>query len=113
MKIKLFEDFGNKPKIGDYIIANFDYTPDINWQNYINSNIGKIVKNDNKSIKEFVVRYEISEHYYNNDSEIKYATYEIRGKKYINMYFNEGQIRFWNSDKKNVELQLKISKYNI
>lgn len=113
--IKEFENI-NEPKIGDYVISDFNfYNQD--WKNYIDNKIG-VVKSvragTKRRIQYIITKYEIENYIFENWSKKeKKCIKKINGKNYIDMYFELSEIKYLSSNKKELEAILFANKYNL
>ena len=106
-------DINIRPKIGDYVISNWKYEFDKEWENYINNNIGQVIKVENKFKRViYQCKYEASNKFSRkyNDSSL---FYEENDTYYINMAFEIFDMRKFSSDKKDLEALLTAKRYNL
>lgn len=104
-------------KIGDYILSNFIYGAAIGgdhyWPNYINNSIGQVVNIYNKVI---VTKYLVPESIYNemfDNVDNRRYIYIENNNYYIDMSFNRDNIKYFSSNKEELELKLAANKYNV
>lgn len=100
-----------RPKIGDYVISNWNYEYDKEWENYINNNIGQVIKVENTIRNLYCCKYEVPPNEFNTDNNEFF--YEENDKYYINMSFEIFDIQKFSSDKKDLEVLLTAKKYNL
>lgn len=113
----IFEETENKPKIGHYVIINLDNYNN-NWvkeyQNFIENNIGKIIKIKDESTKwmTYVILYEKS--YYNLiqiTDKVEIPISKWMTKKSFE-FFPKDIITF-SENKKDLEILLAAKTYNL
>jgi hypothetical protein len=96
--IKIYEHFENKPKVGDYVIVfNDNFRQKL--KDFLNSNIGKIIKIDDPHEKTFNYTVEF-------EKEINKITNRFEK-------FAEDEIIEWSSDKELLKIKKEINKYNL
>ena len=102
-----------RPKIGDYIVSNWEYEYDKEWENYINNNIGQVIKVENKSERViYQCKYEVSNKFYRKYN-VSSLFYEENDRYYINMSFEIFEILKFSSDRKDLEILLTAKNYNL
>ena len=113
--IKTYEDSNEKPKIGDYVITNWNFPDDPSWAKYINDRIGQIVEIDNH-IDLYYCKYELDDDifykFFRRRSERK-LTYDENGKHYINMKIKDHYLKVFSPDKEKLAMLLAGIKYNL
>jgi len=93
-----YSDSLKRPKIGDYIIVDADDFTDVTNKNFISSHIGQLVSiTDNE--------YSHTVKYQTNDENdlIGYTTFTENGISYVVVDFTEDEIKYWSSDKGELE----------
>jgi hypothetical protein len=99
--IKIFEEYNNKPEVGDYVLINYKIKYDKDFESFINNNIGKLFEVDFKF----------------NEIEVEYENVPENIKKiwfYNNtVVFNISDIVEYGKTIEELELKLAINKYNL
>ena len=99
--IKIFEDYNNKPEVGDYVLINYKVKYDKDFESFINNNIGLL------SVVDFK----------NNEIEVEYENVPEKIKKIWfynnNVVFNISDIVEYGKTIEELEIKLKINKYNL
>jgi hypothetical protein len=99
--IKIFEEYNNKPEVGDYVLINYKIKYDKDFESFINNNIGKLFEVDFKF----------------NEIEVEYENVPENIKKiwfYNNtVVFNISDIVEYGKTIEELELKLASKKYNL
>ena len=114
--LKTYENL-SEPQIGDYVLANFKFD-DIEWANYINQNIGELLKIKNDGIfKPYRVKYYVDDDaykkFFEGDEEEEDLIKFENDKRYIIMKFDISDIKVFSPNKEDLEMLLASKKYNL
>jgi len=98
--LKIYEKYNNLPILGDYVVV---YCESMNekFNDFINNNIGKLNNYGRITDLAWVEYFNIPEELKKHFDDDKYAI------------LNTNTIKYFSSDKKNVEAYLKAQKFNI
>ena len=105
--IKLFESYNiGEPAVGQFVICN-EVNKDKNLELFINNNIGKIVTGLSIDVpgKDYYIRY------YNIPENIR--GHFSDNSKSSKRCMVRREIKYWSSDKSELEILLSANKYNI
>ena len=102
MKIKRFENISEGPKVGDYVICE---EGNLNFKDFIESNIGVIYKEDTFRNNKYYVKYK------NIPINVKKGFIRIDNANVRVMYLDE--ILHFSSNKEELESILVSKKYNL
>lgn len=106
--IKRFENLGNEPKVGDWVIVNTDFGHD-NLDKYLHVTPGKlIIISDNPDLPwPYGIEYDIN--------KMPMYIYEEFVMVTDNTYISVGldEIEYWAPNKEDLEIILKTKKYNL
>ena len=103
--IKTYEDVNNEPQIGDYVLCKQNEgfaKKSIN--NIISKNIGKILS---KFVDYYIVYYDCF-----IPEKLKYFFSNFNGPKYSRL-IKKYEIEHFSSNKEDLEILLKLKKYNL
>jgi len=108
-KFKLFENISTSPKIGDYVIINeveFSFSSKVFYE-FIKSNIGKIEStyiSHGGTEKFYVIRFDLK-----IIPDLIVTMFNKDGDR----SFNFSDLKFWSSNKEELEILINSKKYNI
>lgn len=97
--IKLFEEL-NIPRVGDYVLLEIEFSNSIELQNFINNNIGKIIRRN-------VNHENLDIQYVDIPENIKYC-FSTKNSRVFHIH---NIIIF--GTKEQMELELQVKKYNL
>ena len=89
------------PEIGDYVYCNTYDNEEKNLQNFLNTNLGKII-DTNKVEDEFLIEFENLPDNLQNYSDTS-----------DNIWFDKDEILHWSKNPKDLEIYISVNKYNL
>jgi len=104
--LKKFENL-DEPQVGDYVVCSVIITTGVKDEliKYMNNNIGKIIKKEDRTKQQYYVYYE----YYENapvDLFVRYISENY-------WWFDKNEILYYSKNKEECEVYLDTKKYNI
>ena len=118
-KIESMSETTDKLRVGDYVIADFEFDYNPIWGEYISNTIGKAIRVGEKTYKDTImspgihVKYPIGSKIYNIIAHKTLVKKDKNGKMYIIMAFNPEQILYFSKNKKELEAMLAAKKESV
>ena len=103
--LKKFENL-DEPQVGDYVVCSVIITTGVKDEliKYMNNNIGKIIKKEDRTKQQYYV-------YYENATVDLFVRYT--GENYWCWWFDKNEILYYSKNKEECEVYLDTKKYNI
>jgi hypothetical protein len=104
--IKSFENLkGESPDVGDYVILNVNNSEPTNQKfiDFIDSHVGKVIGINPKASLTYLIEFE--------DIIAYYGKYEPKNTNFLRFGINE--ISDFSKSKQELEMKIKIKKYNL